>query len=363
MTDIAADYPINPNREIPTFNLSDFFNDKALFAERLVKAFMEFGFVAFTDHGVSQDIIDANYEAAKKFFALPEEVKAKYADGMGGQRGYTAFGVEGAKDDKKTGGDLKEFWHRGRDLPKDDPAADKYRDTVPPNLYVEEVPEWEEAGLRMYMALNGAGDIIMSALALGLGLSEDYFEANMRYSDSLLRTLHYPPTEGMDPDTPAIRAGAHEDINAITLLVGSEQSGLQVLAKTQDGKGKEWIPIEAGKGQIVVNIGDMLQRLTNGVLPSTTHRVMNPEGPSRAFPRYSAPFFFHFNQDFLIDALESCVTPNNPRRWPPILEHDFLMVRLFEINLIKHLDERLWSELNPKDLARAREAGPPPPRV
>jgi isopenicillin N synthase-like dioxygenase len=222
--------------------------------------------------------------------------------GGGGARGYTPFGVETAKDSKYS--DLKEFWHIGREIPRDS----KYADVMPPNLWPDEVPA-SASRLWPVQALDALGSRVLSALALHIGLPEDYFADKTDFGNSILRPIHYPPITA--DDMPNVRAGAHEDINFITLLVGASAAGLEVLSK----KG-EWVPFTSDADTIVVNIGDMLQRLTNHVYPSTTHRVTNPPGEAARKPRYSVPFFLHPNPDFLIDVLPSCVTADNPSRYP-----------------------------------------------
>lgn len=355
-------WPVNPNREIPSFKLSDYFNaqthaDKVRFGKALVAGFMEFGFVTVTDHGVSEEAIKDVYDATKKFFALPDEVKLKYTDPSGkGVRGFTPP-KERAKG--AAAADLKEFWHHGREMPEGDPSAERYRDDLLSNIDVAEVPELKPANDRLFAELTVAGNILLSAIALGLDLEETFFADKTQFGTSLLRNLFYPPTTHIPQDTKAVRAGAHEDINAITLLLGSEEPGLEALANVEgEPDKKEWVPVQTGG--LAVNIGDMLQRLTNYKLPSTTHRVVNPTGPSRAKARYSLPYFLHFNSDMDLTALPSCVTPERPQRKPGITAGDFLHVRLFEIDLVKQLPKRLWHELEPADLARARKAGPRP---
>ena len=241
--------------------------------------------------------------------------------GSGGARGYTAFGVETAKDSKHF--DLKEFWHIGREIPEDS----EYRDVMPPNLWPAEVPGFREHGYGLYQALDQLGSRVLSALALHIGLPETYFADKTDSGNSILRPIHYPPITA--DDIPNVRAGAHEDINLITLLVGASAAGLEVRSKQG-----EWVPFTSDADTIVVNIGDMLQRLTNHVYPSTTHRVTNPPGEQARQPRYSVPFFLHPNPDFLIDVLPSTITADNPKRYPePITAQGYLEERLREIKL------------------------------
>ena len=262
------------------------------------------------------------YQAFQAFFALPEEVKSKYhVAGAGGARGYTPFGIETAKDSKYP--DLKEFYHIGREIPDDS----RYREFMAPNVWPEEVPAFRDSAYALFTALDQLGLCVLSALALHIGLPEDFFVEPTRFGNSILRPIHYPPITS--PDIPNVRAGAHEDINLITLLVGASAAGLEVLSR----KG-EWVPFTADGDTIVVNIGDMLQRLSNHVYPSTTHRVVNPPGEAARQPRYSTPYFLHANPDYLIKTLPQCVSADNPDRYPePITANDYLMERLREIKL------------------------------
>ncbi len=307
---------------IPTLDITRFETDREGFVADLGAAYREWGFAGIRNHGIPQDYIDKAYDAFKRFFALPEETKKKYhVPGGGGARGYTPFGVETAKDSKHF--DLKEFWHIGREIPDDS----RYRDVMPPNLWPEEVPEFREYGYGLYQKLDALGSRVLAALALHIGLPENYFADKTNFGNSILRPIHYPPITA--DDIPNVRAGAHGDINLITLLVGASAAGLEV--RSHEG---EWVPFTADEDTIVVNIGDMLQRLTNHVYPSTIHRVVNPPGELARQPRYSVPFFLHPNPDFLIDVLPSCITPDNPSRYPePITAQGYLEERLREIKL------------------------------
>lgn len=306
---------------IPTLDIRRFDTDRDAFVAELGAAYREWGFAGIRGHGIPQDIIDGAYDAFVRFFALPEAVKKQYhIPGGGGARGYTPFGVETAKGAKHF--DLKEFWHVGREV-----RDEKYADVMPANVWPAEIPEFRDRALALYGALDGLGSRMLSALALNLGLAEDFFADKTNNGNSILRPIHYPPIT--TDDVPNVRAGAHEDINLITLLVGASAEGLQVLSR----KG-EWVPYTADADTIVVNIGDMLQRLTNHVLPSTTHRVVNPPGDKARQPRYSTPFFLHPNPDFLIDVLPNCVAADNPSRYPePITAQGYLEERLREIKL------------------------------
>src|SRR5690606_18543596 len=292
------------------------------FVAELGAAYREWGFAGIRNHGIPQTLIDNAYDVFQRFFALPEEAKRKYhVPGGGGARGYTPFGIETAKGAEHY--DLKEFWHIGREIPRDS----RHAGVMPPNLWPVEVPRFREVGYGLYQALDALGSRVLAALALHIGLAEDYFADKTDSGNSILRPIHYPPIT--TPDIPNVRAGAHEDINLITLLVGASAEGLEVRSNQGD-----WVPFTADADTIVVNIGDMLQRLTNHVYPSTTHRVTNPPCEQARKPRYSVPFFLHPNPDFLIDVLPSTVTADNPSRYPEaITAQGYLEERLREIKL------------------------------
>lgn len=305
---------------IEPVSLHLYHSDFIAFASAIGASYRRYGFAVVSDHGLPQELIDGTLDRFKRFFALPEDVKRHYhIAGGGGQRGYTPFGVETAKG--AYAHDLKEFWHVGRELP----AGHPNRAFMPDNIWVQEIEGFQEYAYGLYEAMDAFGGKILRAIAQTLGEQPSYFEDKVNLGNSILRVLHYPPvTDAGDH----VRAGAHEDINVITILLGAEEAGLQLLDK--DG---QWLPISPPPGCAVVNIGDMLQRLTNHVLPSTTHRVVNPSPERAAFPRYSMPFFLHFNPDFIIDPLPQCITPDNPQRNAPITALAFLEERLREIKL------------------------------
>lgn len=292
------------------------------FARDLGRSFREIGFAVVCDHGVDPVVISDALEDTKAFFALPEAEKRAYFDPAGGgQRGYTPFATENAKG--QTAKDLKEFWHLGRDLPEGSPWAQ----AMPDNVSVSEIERFDRSTRALYAALDEMGVVLLRAIARDLGLANDWFDQTVDHGNSVLRLLHYPPIDG---EPAGVRAGAHEDINVITLLLGAEEAGLQ--ARTRSG---EWLSIQPPEGALVVNVGDMLQRLTNNVLPSTTHRVINPGAERMRYSRYSTPFFLHFNPDFLIETLPECITADNPNRYPePITANDYLQERLREIGLL-----------------------------
>jgi isopenicillin N synthase-like dioxygenase len=310
-------------QSIPTLSLAASATDPATFAAELGQSFENFGFAIIADHGIQADLIAHAWDLTQSFFALPTEAKRVYqVAGTGGARGYTPLGIEIAKDADKH--DLKEFWHVGRDLP----AGHRFRDHMPDNLWPAEIDGFKEAFQTLYAAFDRAGNSLLSAIARHLRLSPDWFLPGVDQGNSVLRLLHYPP---IPLDADGIRAGAHEDINLITLLLGAEEAGLQL--KSKDG---QWLAVDPPRGAMVVNVGDMLQRLTNNRLPSTTHRVINPPPERRHLPRYSMPFFLHLASDFMIETLPSCIDGAHPNLYPtPISANDYLTQRLIEIGLIK----------------------------
>ncbi|MFQ3665895.1 MAG: 2-oxoglutarate and iron-dependent oxygenase domain-containing protein [Sphingomonadaceae bacterium] len=289
--------------------------DLAQAARRLGDSFARTGFAIVEGHGVPQPVIDSALAAMKAFFALPEAEKRRaHVPGQGGARGYTPFGIETARDSDLF--DLKEFYHVGRELAE----GHRFRPFMPPNVWPAAPAEFRGSALALFDALETAGQRILRAIAVHLGQAPDFFADPVHDGNSVLRLLHYPP---VPEDAPNLRAGAHEDINVITLLLGAEEAGLQLLSR--DG---EWLDVTAPEGSLVVNVGDMLQRQTGGTLPSTTHRVVNPAPERRHIPRYSMPFFLHFRPDWLIEPL----VPNPAM--PPITANDYLLERLREIRLL-----------------------------
>jgi isopenicillin N synthase-like dioxygenase len=307
---------------IASVSLKDADRDPEGFAQKLGRSFEEYGFAIIADHGIPEELIHRAEDKAKAFFALPEDVKRNYQiAGTGGARGYTPFGIETAKGHKAH--DLKEFWHVGRDLP----AGHKFRDHMPDNVWPTEIPGFRDTFLEIFSTFDRTGLKILKAIARYLDVDEGYFGDAVHDGNSVLRALHYPPQT--EPTGEHIRAGAHEDINAITLLLGAEEAGLELL--TRDGR---WIPVSPKPGELVINIGDMLQRLTNGRLRSTSHRVVNPAPDRASHARYSMPFFLHFRSDFLIEALPQTVPAGEQPKWPPITANDYLQERLREIKLV-----------------------------
>ncbi|RUO26023.1 flavonol synthase [Aliidiomarina minuta] len=307
---------------IPHVDMSRYNSDFDAFVQALGEGYAVNGFVALTGHGINTDTIHKALDISRELFALPEAVKKQYhRPGQGGARGYTPFGTEIAKDAKHV--DLKEFWHIGRELEGPAPYPQ-----LTPNVWPQELPNFKTEMLKLYAALDELGNQVLEGIAVYLKQPRDYFRKRVNLGNSILRPLHYPPI--IDEGTPSVRASAHEDINVITLLIGSREPGLEVLSKSGN-----WVPVTIIEGAIICNVGDMLQRLTNGVLPSTTHRVVNPPAPYSHKSRYSIPFFLHFNPDVMIEALESCVSEDNPKQQEAISADDYLMQRLREIGLMK----------------------------
>lgn len=306
---------------LPALSMRDRRNDADGFARAMGESYERFGFAIVRDHGLDPGVIERALKATKDFFALPEDVKRRYhVAGGAGQRGYIPFGMEAAKGAEKV--DLKEFWHVGRELGE----AHRHRKYMPHNVWPAEAPSFRDDVYGLYAALDALGLELLESIATFLDLPHSFFREPVRDGNSVLRLLHYPPTP---PEPEGVRAEAHEDINVITLLLGAEEAGLQLL--TREG---EWLDVNPPEGALVVNVGDMLQRLTNHRLRSTTHRVVNPAADRAHLPRYSIPFFLHFAPDYLIETLPSCVNIENPNRYPdPITAQDFLYERLREIRL------------------------------
>lgn len=315
---------------IPRLDLSSYIsgNDeqRKKFSEELGRAFNDSGFVTITNHGLNQELIDKLYKNIQGLFALTEEQKRKYEKvELSGQRGYTSAGKETAKGAKTA--DLKEFWQIGQEVMDGDPIKVQY----PDNEYLEEIPEFNEVTREIYQRLEADGKQLLRAIASYLELPVDYFDAHVHNGNSILRGIHYFPIQ--DPDAlsdDAVRAGAHEDINLITLLIGASADGLEVLTRNN-----EWLPIKAGHSDIVVNVGDMLQRLTNNKLKSTTHRVVNPPRELMKTSRFSVPFFLHPRRDMDLTCLDSCIDEQHPKLYTDMTAGEYLDERLREIGLKK----------------------------
>ncbi len=314
-------------KQIPSVDLRDFLSAsperKQKFVNEIGKAYQEIGFVALKGHFLEEELVDELYKEVKSFFELPVETKKKYEiAGIGGQRGYVGFGKETAKGFKQA--DLKEFWHFGQYLEE----GSKYAQEYPDNVEVEELPQFNAVGKEAYKMLEKTGVYVLRALALHLGLDEFYFDKFVNEGNSILRPIHYPPIT-QEPDN-AVRAAAHGDINLITLLMGAQGKGLQVM--NNDG---EWIDAIAQEDELMINVGDMLSRHTNNRLKSTVHQVVNPPRELWGSSRYSIPFFMHPVSEMPLNVLENCVDAERPKLYEDTTAGEFLHERLVELGLIK----------------------------
>ena len=313
--------------KIPSVNLNDFLSEnperKQQFINDIGHAYENIGFVALKGHFLEDSLINELYTEIKKFFDLPLEIKRKYEiHGLGGQRGYVSFGKESAKGKKE--GDLKEFWHFGQHV-EDNPSLEE---EYPKNIFVEELPRFNEIGRKTYRLLEKTAKYVLRSLALHIGLEETYFDEYIHNGNSILRPIHYPPIQS-EPKN-AVRAASHGDINLITLLMGAQGKGLQV----QNHKG-QWIDAIAEKDELMINVGDMLSRHTNNKLKSTIHRVTNPPRDLWGTSRYSIPFFMHPISAMKLDVLEECIDQKNPKKFEDITAGEFLEQRLHELGLKK----------------------------
>lgn len=315
---------------IPSLDLGSYINgndeQRKKFSDELGRAFNDSGFVTITNHGLNQALIDKLYRNIQAMFGLSRDQKQHYEKAeLAGQRGYTSPGKETAKGAKTA--DLKEFWQIGQEVMDGDPIKNEY----PNNEYLEEIPEFNEITREIYQRLESNGKHLLRAIAAYLNLPVNYFDEYVHNGNSILRGIHYFPIE--DPDSlpdDAVRAGAHEDINLITLLIGASADGLEVLTRSN-----EWLPIKAGHTDIVVNVGDMLQRLTNNKLRSTTHRVVNPPRELMKTSRFSVPFFLHPRRNMDLTCLASCIDGEHPKAYEDLTAGEYLDERLREIGLKK----------------------------
>jgi len=311
---------------IPVVDLAEFSGSpqqKAAFVSALGRAFEEVGFVAVKNHGIPTATVEGLYTNTKAFFGLPQEVKGKYEiAGLAGQRGYTSFGKEHAKG--STAPDLKEFFQFGQTVTDNDPIKAEY----PDNVLVGELPDFNRLFVQAYRSFENSGLKLLQAIAIFLGLEETYFDRWVHNGNSILRAIHYPPIK-QEPKS-AIRAEQHEDINLITLLVGASADGLEILNKQN-----QWVPVTTLPEQIVVNVGDMLQRLTNNRLKSTTHRVVNPPRELWSSPRFSIPFFLHPKSAMSLACLSGCIDAAHSKAYPDATAGEYLDERLREIGLKK----------------------------
>lgn len=312
------------NQTIPVVDLNDFLTGSAGARERFVKtagdALKDIGFFALQNHGVDYRLIEKAYQLAKHFYDLPAETKKKYEDlALKGQRGFTSFGREHAKGNSAP--DLKEFWHVGRELT----PTSRYYSQYPRNIWPSEIPEFKEVMLELYRQLDQCSMRLLEACSLYIGESAEFLPGLAKDGNTILRVINYPEVPN-DRDPQSIRAGAHEDINFITLLCEATAGGLELLQR--DGS---WLPIHALKGQIIVDTGDMLQNLTNGLLKSTTHRVVNPDNSREQ--RFSMPYFVHPRSEVDLSPLPKCVEKTGEKRFPNTTAGEYLDQRLKEIGL------------------------------
>ncbi len=304
---------------IPILDIRRFDSDREQFLTEFRSAYQEWGFAGITGHELDPQLIQAAWSASAAFFALPTQTKVMYEGAERDRsRGYIPFGVEKAKNSKHS--DLKEFYHIGHQI--------EGVEHLSPNIWPAELPEFRETFETLYAKLEGLALRVLSIFSASLDLAEDYFDSRVYAGETLLRVLHYPPI--LNADVPNLRAAAHEDINLITLLAGSEQDGLEVLSRQGD-----WVPINMIEGTIICNVGDMLQRLTNAKFPSTTHRVVNPKGDAARSSRYSIPFFVHPSPEVSLNCLEQCVDQHHPKKFEDINAGDYLEQRLRAIGLLK----------------------------
>ena len=315
---------MSKEQTIPVVDLRDYTEgdeeSKKAFVKTIGDALKDLGFVAVEGHGVDTDLLHKTYDVFKEFFALDQETKKQYEfPETGRQRGFTSFGVEHAKDSEKA--DLKEFWHLGRDLPEDHPLYDR----IPANVWPEEVPALAETAQKLYKQMEASAQTMLKAISIYLDQDEDFLPNMIKDGNSIIRVINYPVCDGFD-EPGVMRAAEHEDINLITLLPEATQSGLELL----DRNG-EWMPIHSIKGQMIVDSGDMLSRITNDKLPATTHRVVNPEGEPTQ--RFSMPFFVHPHPDYELTVLDSCLDEGEEPKYEPITAEGFLFQRLKEIGL------------------------------
>ena len=308
------------DNRVPELSLADYTHGtpgaRETFSRQLMQGLQRYGFIILRDHPVSTALLDQAYALSAAFFAQPEDDKRRY---IGGPRGYAPFRTEHAKN--RATADLKEFWQIG---PERDDGVDR-GEIEPPNLWPASPLGFKSTFLALYAALQETGGIILEALTPGLSLPSGFFAPLIQDGNSVLRLLHYPPIpDDADPDS--LRAAPHEDINLITLLVAAQGSGLELL----DRNGS-WLPVTTARNNLIVDSGDMLARMTNDVIPATTHRVVKPSGPNVS--RYSMPFFMHPNSDVVLSCLPACVGAG--AKYPDITAGTFLAQRLREIGLIK----------------------------
>ncbi|HPF27076.1 MAG TPA: 2OG-Fe(II) oxygenase family protein [Steroidobacteraceae bacterium] len=303
-------------RAVPELAIGDHARSDTLpepaFSTAVTTGLQEYGFIVLSDHGIAPALLDAAYLQCQRLFALDTLVKNRYC---GGLRGYTPFGMEHAKDSRHA--DLKEFWQIGRERPPDSHGAGQA------NLWPDELPEFQAVFVELFGALDAIARLVLRALTPALAVPPDYFESIACEGNSILRLIHYPPVP-TNADPQALRSAPHEDINLLTVLVAARGAGLEL--RDRDGS---WLPVATEQRNLIVDSGDMLARLTNDVIPATTHRVVNPVGPNVS--RYSMRFFLHPTDATELDCLPSCLGVGP--KYPPITAGEFLAQRVREIGL------------------------------
>ena len=313
--------------QIPSLDLNDFkssnLEKKENFVKNLGEAYQDIGFIALKNYGLNTDIETELYQEVRNFFNLPTELKQKYEKlELNGQRGYISFGKETAKGFKKS--DLKEFWHFGQELENKPHLKSLY----PENIKVQELTSFNSIGIKVFKSLERTAQILLQAIALYLNLETTYFDKFILEGNSILRAIHYPPITKQPKE--AERAAAHGDINLITLLMGAQGYGLQVLNRQN-----QWIDAVAEPNELIINVGDMLSRLTNNRLASTIHRVVNPPEKDWGKARYSIPFFMHPVPKMPLNCLPESIDENNPKKFDDITAGEFLNERLIALGLLK----------------------------
>jgi isopenicillin N synthase-like dioxygenase len=319
------------NRDvIAVVDYSDYTSGNSSKREQFIQSFGDsfsnMGFAIVRNHGVTAELKAKLMATSKAFFELDVDTKLKYEDlALAGQRGYISKLRESAKGVNVP--DIKEFYHIGQTVTDGDLIKNEY----PDNIWPKEVTDFEAVCQEVYQTFAQTGNNLLKSTALYLGLEEDYFSSRIHNGNSILRLLHYyPVTDLSQIPAGAVRAAAHGDINLITLLMGGSAEGLQ--AQTLNG---DWISVSPKGDEIVVNIGDMLARLTNNKFRSTQHRVISPKEESWLTPRYSTPFFLHPRSDMDLTCLESCIDEKNPKVYSDMTAGEFLTERLIELGLKK----------------------------
>ena len=313
-------------KKVPSLSLKDYSSkDQSLrekFIQDLYNSFEKYGFVIIKDHTIPKELLKKVYQLQEQLFNLPLDVKNKLIMNNGGQRGYTPFGTENAKGSNFK--DLKEFYHIGREFKNDEPESKEY----PPNAWINEIPDFKDTFIELYEKLESIGNDLLEALTYTLDVPQDFFKERTENGNTVLRLLHYPPLpDHVEPGQ--VRAGSHTDINLISLLIAS-QGGKGLMLMDKEG---EWVEVDSNPDEIAINIGDMLSLITNDILKSTIHKVLNPSDPSLNKSRYSVPMFIHPKKGVILSELDKF--KGKGTKYPAIESDEFLNQRLKEIGLKK----------------------------